>query len=514
MGIEAAAPYGAAASIRKADMKSRQPQPAKKSYFFGQGFKDIHAAIKKSWQKNKQTAQMYYSRYSAKGLMSFKGIFNLFCALAVITFGTFFFVIISTLMLLVVSAFFLIVYLGFTLVWLFDRLYLIRKRIFTACNECKNRFLIPTYICPECGVQHTNLTPGVYGIFSRTCNCGKKLPTAFFNGRKQLRAICPYCLKEGRTTVLSDRESRPLCVPVVGGRSVGKTAYITAFSKLFVEEVAPNKGLEIEFYNEAKKDIFTDIKLDYAHGSTRMTVRPNDITKTSSVSFSFFVKHKKLKPERLLHIYDIAGEVFTDNSENEVQKQYEYCQGIILIIDPFSIPTVRAHYDALLSPEDRAGIGKADINGIIDVFLNKLREVTGLSDRKMSTVPMAILFSKTDSAGLAAEFSPEKVAGVRKNNQEESMDDSDAIDYLCREFLKTNNMGGFLNTIDMKFTHNRFFAVSAIGHKRDAGQYTPHYVLEPMEWISSLADKQFAKLWVEHKYSKRSNYKQLEGGDI
>ena len=207
--------------------------------------------------------------------MSFKGIFNLFCALAVVTFGTFFFVVISAVMLLIVSAFFLIVYLGFILAWLFDRLYLIRKRIFTACNECKNKFLIPIYICPDCGAHHTNLTPGVYGIFSRTCNCGKKLPTAFFNGRKRLKAICPYCLKEGRITYLSDRESRPLCVPVVGGRSVGKTAYITAFSKLFVENVAPEKGLEIEFYNEAKKEIFSDIKSDYAHGRTRMTVRPN-----------------------------------------------------------------------------------------------------------------------------------------------------------------------------------------------------------------------------------------------
>lgn len=95
-----------------------------------------------------------------------------------------------------------------------------------------------------------------------------------------------------------------------------------------------------------------------------------------------------------MHIYDIAGEVFTDNNENEVQRQYEYCQGIIFIIDPFAIPTVRAKYEALLTPEDRAGIGKADINGIINVFINKLREVTGLSDRKMSKVPIAIVIGK------------------------------------------------------------------------------------------------------------------------
>ena len=338
-------------------MKASKKQPAKKSYFFGQGYIDIGTEIKNSWLQNAQTAKKYYRRYSEKGLMSFSGVYNLFCALSVVTFGTVFFLLISAVMLSVVSVFFILVYIGFSVAWLFDRLHLTRKKIFTACNECKCKFLIPTYICPKCGARHTNLTPGVYGIFKRTCSCGEKLPTTFMNGRRKLKAICPNCLAEGKMTVLNDRESRPLCIPVVGGRSVGKTAYITAFSKEFVETVAPKKGLEIEFYSDAKKDIYSEIKADYESGSTRMTARPQDITKSSSISFSFFVKNKALRPERLVHIYDIAGEVFTNNDENEVQRQYEYCHGIIFIIDPFAIPAVRARFEDLLPPEDKAGIG-------------------------------------------------------------------------------------------------------------------------------------------------------------
>lgn len=129
-----------------------------------------------------------------------------------------------------------------------------------------------------------------------------------------MQVVCPNCLLEGKTTYLNDRESRPLCVPVVGGRSVGKTAYITAFSEKFVEFVAPQNNIDIEFYNGAKEVIYSEIKADFAYGSTRMTVRPQDITQSSSISFSFFVKNKDLKPERLMHIYDIAGEVFTDNT--------------------------------------------------------------------------------------------------------------------------------------------------------------------------------------------------------
>ena len=319
---------------------------------------------------------------------------------------------------------------------------------------------------------------------------------------------------EGKTTYLNDCESRQLCVPVVGGRSVGKTAYITAFSKKFVEFVAPQNNLEIEFYNGAKEAIYSEIKADFAHGSTRMTVRPQDITQSSSISFSFFVKHKALKPERLMHIYDIAGEVFTDNNENEVQRQYEYCQGIIFIIDPFAIPTVRAKYEALLTPEDRAGIGKADINGIINVFINKLREVTGLSDRKMSKVPIAIVIGKTDSANLRDEFSDEKIEEIEYLNTKTEIHRSDAIDYLCRKFLKENEMESFVNAIEMKFKNNRFFAASAIGHTRDAGAYNPVGVLEPMEWICTITDKKLASLWVKEKYAKKPLTKiidELEG---
>ena len=185
-------------------------------------------------------------------------------------------------------------------------------------------------------------------------------------------------------------------------------------------------------------------------------------------------------------------------------KVIAYCQGIIFIIDPFSIPTVRAKCEALLTPEDKAGIGKADINGIINVFINKLREVTGLSDRKMSKVPIAIVIGKIDSANLRSEFSDEKIEELEYLNNKIEIHRSDTIDYLCRTFLKKNEMESFVNAIEMKFKYNRFFVASAIGHTRDAGVYNPFGVMEPMEWLCTMTDKKFASLWVKEKYSKKT----------
>ncbi len=234
-----------------------------------------------------------------------------------------------------------------------------------------------------------------------------------------------------------------------------------------------------------------------------MTTRPQDVNQASSVSFSFFVKHPELSPERLVHVYDIAGEVFTDNSENEVQQQYEYCQGIVLIIDPFAIPSIRYKYEELLEPEDLAGIGKADINDIIDAFLNKLRQVTGLSDSKMSSVPLAVIISKIDSAGLEQDVGARAVKKLMDAQPERFTDFFDTQDYLCRQFLRNNEMESFLNSINMRFRNNRFFACSAIGHARDKGRYRPEGVLPPMEWLFRSADPKMGQLWHDHSFSKK-----------
>lgn len=486
------------------------PQPAKKSYFFGKGYADVGNTIKGAWQRNFDSICKFIENISDADDSDWREfilalIVNGLAMIAVIVFGSIITAVVSIINIAVVLAIMIVIYIGFSLIWLTDRIYLIRKKIFTACHECKEKSLIPTYICPKCGAKHTNLTPGVYGILHRTCTgetansyCGEVLPTTFFNGRRNLKAICPHC-----ATSLADRESVPICIPIVGGRSVGKTAFITAFSKEFIDEVAPVKSWEIEFYNDAKAAIYKEIERDYLTGSTRMTDRAQDINKASSVSFSFFVKGAEFRPERLVHVYDIAGEVFTDNSENEMQKQYEYCQGIVLMIDPFSIPAVRYRCEAQLAPKDIAGIGRADINGIMDSFLNKLREVTGLSDMKMSSVPLAVVIGKIDSAGLMAEIGDKAVRAKMIAEPDKFTDYYDTQDFLCRKFLRDNGMESFLNNIELKFNDNRFFSCTAIGHTRDGGQYNPQGVLPPMQWLFGKADSKMAQFWDDIKFSKK-----------
>ena len=482
--------------------KTKTKQPAVKSYFFSKGYVDLKNTIVSAWKSNARSISRYKDNLS--GLSGetwlkklFFGTINILAMLSVIICGSVITTVISAIHIAILLLFMLLVYIGFTVIWCIDRIYLHKNKIFTACHVCKEKSLIPTYLCSGCGVQHTRLTPGVYGILHRTCECGTKLPTTFFNGRKNLSAICPYC---GHP--LMDRESRPICIPIIGGRSVGKTAFITAFSKEFIEKVAPSKSFHIEFYNSEKEQIFKEIESDYISGGTRMTKHASDTNSTSSVSFSFFVQHPSLKPERLVHVYDIAGEVFTNNDENEVQKQYEYCQGMILMFDPFSVPEIADKYESAMNAKDIAGIGRADITYIMDSFMDKLRQVTGLSEREMSRTPIAVVLGKTDTADLENCIGDTAVRELMRNQSVVYQDYYDTMDHICRQFLKDNGLENFVNQINNKFSDNRFFSCSAIGHTKDSGPYDPKGVLAPMEWLFQKADKDMAKIWNDDSFSK------------
>ncbi len=472
----------------------KEAQPARLSYFFGPGYSDVKKSIKLMWEKNAEDAEEYYEEYVASGLMSVNGLFNFSRALSIMTFGSIFSIIISIFIVVVLVLCIVPVYIMFSVVWFIDWLYLKIHKISVACSFCHSHYMSPIYEC-DCGRRHTDLTPGKYGIWKRKCECGRLLPTNCFNGRKNLTALCPECLKQGRVTYLNEKESRPFCIPVIGGRSVGKTAFITAFSKKFIDEVAPSKGMKVSFYDEKTKVMYQNFDSSYMQGNTVMTQKKDTRTNTSAIDFSFFVSHDKLKPTRLVHIYDIAGETFTKNEEYELPKHFTYSQGMIFMVDPFSIPEIRDNYKSLLGAEDAAGIGYADVNLILDAFIAKLRSVTGIKDTQTSDVPLAVVISKIDSPGLKEIFCEEKLNEIMSRPENKHMKNSDAADILCREFLSNNGAAGFINSLDMKFKKTKFFYVSAIGHERSKGAYEPKGVMQPIEWIGELTDKGFVEMW-------------------
>lgn len=139
----------------------REKQPAKVSYFFGPGWKNLGEFIKIFWNLNRDDVRKRQKKFeSGMGVMSIRGVANLISCFMLILFGTAFFVIISGAVSVILGIAYIIVYILFFIVWLTDRIYLLRKRIFVACPNCKEKYLIPTYRCPNCNRKHTRLNSG------------------------------------------------------------------------------------------------------------------------------------------------------------------------------------------------------------------------------------------------------------------------------------------------------------------------------------------------------------------
>ncbi len=480
-------------------MAKREEQPAKISYFYGPGWNDLNKFIKTFWNLNRDDIKARQEKFEhGKGIMTLKGSAALVSCLFLILFGTVSFLLISGIVSAVLGVAFLIIYILIFMAWLIDRIALLRRHIFVACPNCKEKYLIPTYLCPTCGAKHSWLVPGKYGVLYRKCDCGTKIPSHFLTKRGNLEGECPKCGFR-----LKGAESVPLYVPIIGGRSAGKTAYITAFAYQFIEDVAPRNGLTISHYNEDSEHFYeNEIKTDYLSGTTRMTKTELDINKASSKAFSFFIESPKLKPKRLVQLYDVAGESFIENTENEMQLQYRYCQGIIFILDPLSIPTVRNYIDDSVDERDRNSVGTLDSELVLDAFMNKLREITGKSSTEASSTPIAVVISKQDIS-ILKQFIGEDVIAETMDTLELEIDNySDAEDAVCRKFLRECGLSNFVSNIEMKFKNNRFFTCSAIGHVRENGRYNPKGVLEPMEWIFSCSDNGMKNAWNEHKFGK------------
>ncbi|QYZ78215.1 hypothetical protein E2N92_01600 [Methanofollis formosanus] len=471
-------------------------QPARKSYYFEKGYSDLYNSIKGAWINNKISITGFWSKLSQKlsdtdtGALEklFYIVMYVIAILSVIVVGTIVTLFLSLVHILILLCVMVIIYIAFLIMWGVDRLYLIWNKIFSPCTVCTkcSEYLIPTYLCPNCGVEHTRLTPGVYGILKRECQCGTIIPTTFFNGRRDLKAICPAC-----GSPIYGKESKPICVPVIGGSAVGKTMFITAFIRDFAVSVVPASNWEIEHYSKEKQLLLENIVENYSKGNVRKT------TDKSAISINFFLKSKDnlWYPEKLFFIYDIAGEVFGGETEDRLQKQYQYCHGIVFLIDPFSCPDILNDYFSKISPADRAQISQTNPNDALDIFIQKLQDIAGLSPSALSKVPIAVVINKTDIGGLQKLFDNTALAEIIARNSKKKLTESDAQDIACREFLRQNGLGNLVQTIEMKFKTNKFFDCSALGHSIGQGPMRPSHVMVPMRWLFSFIDRDIAKGW-------------------
>jgi len=261
------------------------------------------------------------------------------------------------------------------------------RRIRLACPHpgCYRSIALPVYECPGagCGRRHRHLQPGRYGVFVRTCICHQRLPTLMRQGRHGLAAYCPHCERPLPDHIGSTRATH---LPVVGGPSTGKTMLLMA-SIVALADGAAGDGLEVTFASDADRSEYERARDQLRQG--------DDLAKTVvQPPRAFLVYVGTGKSRRLVYLYDAAGES-TQTTEAAQQLLYlEHAEGLLFVVDPFSIPDLRRRLDP--SEESIAVASKPsheDPDTTLTRIGNVLRSMTGAG----AALPVAVVITKGDA---------------------------------------------------------------------------------------------------------------------
>lgn len=472
-------------------------QPAVHSYFFGPGYTQLMGTIEDAWDGNHrseddvsiriESLKKYLDRkwtFLKWPVLVFAYLFQLILRIVLFGFGSAFTIIMFLIHGGITFVVMCGVYLLFSFTWLVDRIYLLVHSIRSSCPQCKVRSLIPVFECDHCGVRHTKLVPGVYGVWKRRCQCGHKIPTNVLGGRSRLRSLCPDC-----ESPLSASDARQLGIQIIGGVSSGKTVLLSAFYNAFDKRCKSIPGLKVSMSDDNKAK-FSNLKRWYQGDPCPGT------TDFNAGMYSLLLDSQQLNPRRQLSVYDIAGEMFRHGSENSVvvQAQYKYTDGIVVVIDPLSSSLLREKL-SILSPDELKNHSSDDAGTVINNFINYMLYIGGMKPGDRFKIPVSVVISKADIAYVHNAINPVLADQRMKRSPGLYSNDQEANDDLCREFMCDIGMGSVVDALEVSFSDIHYYAASAMGHvARDGEAYESWGVEEPFYRIIRQADPKVAEV--------------------
>lgn len=445
-------------------LKKTKEQPAQENYFFEQSFKDMgHMGdMLDSWTDIREE----HSVFVVALLMTITS-----------------WVVKTTMACLQWVVMFVACILDYLLlmfVWMIDKFYMIYHKLSVACPNpnCQSRFTLPIYGCDRCGVMHTRLSPGRYGILHRKCECGNKLPSTFFNGRGRLTAFCPNCNQRisGETSV------KQYAIPVVGAPSVGKTCYINMTIHDLIHEVAPKNQWKISFVDENEQQDYESLMEAMAKG---MTPEKTDMDALNAYQLMLQIDKETIK--RRVYFYDIAGEKYTQSGAVLNNNAFTYIDGLIFLIDPLSIYEIRNEMGDSFNKQ-KYGVSEDEFEDVLDNMLNNFETLLRMKSKSAVNTNFAVTINKCDIPIINEKIGYDvAVLYLKENPQLKTV--TDAQSELCRQFLMQYSSGNFIKKIEKRFKNVKYFACSSLGHSERRKAFFGTDVVKPFLWIMSNSDK-------------------------
>lgn len=344
-------------------------------------------------------------------------------------------------------------------------------RVEQHCPNDYATFKLPDFICPYCGKVHKNLAPGRSGLVFARCSCGRFISCASISGRKRLTAVCPKC---GITLATSN--VKQLSIQVIGGNKSGKTSFLAAYQHEYLEANRFAKAASIQCHPQYA---FDELEKMFAQGYSL----PSD---ADTVTVYTLVHSQSSMSDDSLVFYDIPDEILLSEQYEKNPLNFGYSDGVIVIIDPLSIPSVRSECIKNGYSVTQSMFSDDDPENIIIHFINKYSEIAGRSAKRMSRVPVAVLIAKTDITSINRRIGSVKIKTEYKANPSRYSGNVElARDSICRQYLYDIGLSNAVNNLESVFSKVSYYPISSIGHMPSTGTcFEPFGVGSPVCWIA------------------------------
>jgi hypothetical protein len=328
-----------------------------------------------------------------------------------------------------------------------------RARASCSRSGCNHVTDLPTFRC-DCGRLHRDLRPGALGVLFRRCACGRRLPTTVVRATALLPAVCPLCggpLPSGSGGLTDIR------VPVIGPVSAGKSRFVAAAMLALERYVRSVDGAFSAADDDSARALSAGADLVMAQAQT---VKTSPLHPPAAITARLGVP----SADTLLHLFDPAGELVRDREQARALPFLDEAQGIVLIVDPFSVPAVHGELSGSF-PERLAEAAAAtdDPEAAYQVTAQWLRDA-GVPLRHRA---LAVVVVKAD---ILLDLPPGAALHLGAG--------------AVRRWLDDHDLGRLVMAAERDFGEVRYFLVSSMtGWRPD----DPHTALAPLRWLAGRA---------------------------
>jgi len=326
------------------------------------------------------------------------------------------------------------------------------RRASGSCPSCYYVCALPAFPCARCGQLHRDIRPGLLGAVWRRCICGAVLPTTVLRAAHRLRASCPNCREPLRAGAAVHRDIR---LSVFGPVSAGKTRLVYA-GLLALRDQAAEAGASVEFTDEQSGRAFD-------HGAEIISSDADTVkTPAARLPTAITAQVTAARRKALLHLFDAAGEFSLDRSDNSELLFLDHAQGLVFVVDPFSIPWVRDQLGELGQVMlARANAAVDDPEQVYHVTASRLRDYRVRTSHQR----LAVAVVKAD---LLADLPPAR----------------DLRPHAVRAWLWETGLDNLVLAAERDFAEVRYFLVASVRVALAGGPMSP---ANPFAWLMARA---------------------------